>query len=293
MILITGITGKSGTGLVEAMLRHGYNEPFGVVVRSTSDTTFLDNSGLQVTKHVGSIDDFEFMENAMKSGYDTVLHIAAKAKIATIASVAATAGNIKHLILVSSTSLYSNYSSSAESLINAEKEVHDIASKNDMSVTLIRPTMIFGKNDSNINVFIKMVDRLPLFPIVGGGHALLRPVHYKDVGEALYLMIQNQEQVKDKEYIVSGDTEMELIDMLKIIGEQLGKRNLFINVPLKLAQALVNAAYVFSLKRIDYREKLFRLTEDRSFPHDKISDEFGYAPLPFKERLQESIACYR
>ncbi len=292
MILITGITGKSGTGLVEAMIKDNYKERFGVIVRETSNTEYLDNSGLNFIKHTGTIDDPVFMTNTMK-GYDTVLHIAQKRKLVQIATVAANAGTIKHLILVSSTSLYSNYDAAAEILIAAEKEVHAIAAECGMAVTLIRPTMIFGMNDRNINIFIEMVDKLPICPIVKKGQALVQPIWYKDMGQALYLLIQNQEKIKGKEYIVSGDVPMKLIDMLMTISVQLEKKEPFLNVPMKLAETLVNFAYILSGKRLDYREQLFRLTEDRSFNHDLISEEFGYKPHPFKVGLQESIQKYK
>lgn len=32
MILFTGLTGKSGDGLIKAMVRHGFNEKFCVIV---------------------------------------------------------------------------------------------------------------------------------------------------------------------------------------------------------------------------------------------------------------------
>lgn len=43
--------------------------------------------------------------------------------------------------------------------------------------------------------------------------------------------------------------------------------------------------YLLSLKKIDYREKLNRLTEDRAYPNDIFSKELGFNPKPFSQRV--------
>lgn len=52
-----------------------YEGPIRCVVRETSNTSLLDNSGLNIKKAVGNLNDQDFMDKSMV-GIDTVLHIA-------------------------------------------------------------------------------------------------------------------------------------------------------------------------------------------------------------------------
>ena len=44
-----------------------------------------------------------------------------------------------------------------------------------------------------------------------------------------------------------------------------------------------------SLKRIDFREKLDRLTEDRAYDNKVIKEELGFNPRPFEEHIKSMI----
>ncbi|NLP21318.1 MAG: hypothetical protein GX368_00615 [Erysipelotrichaceae bacterium] len=47
--------------------------------------------------------------------------------------------------------------------------------------------MIYGSlDDQNMSVFIKIVDKLKIFPIVNGRKYALQPVHQEDLGKAYY-----------------------------------------------------------------------------------------------------------
>jgi uncharacterized protein YbjT (DUF2867 family) len=74
MLLVTGITGHSGSYFLKELIDNKYEGPIRCVVRKTSDTSLIDNSGLHIEKVVGSLDDIEFIRKVM-NGVDTVMHI--------------------------------------------------------------------------------------------------------------------------------------------------------------------------------------------------------------------------
>lgn len=74
--------------------------------------------------------------------------------------------------MVSSTSIYFRYHSSSEKLMATENEMKQAFGR-DITWTIIRPTMIYGKGDSNISVFMHWLNKYPIFPIVENGGALL------------------------------------------------------------------------------------------------------------------------
>ena len=63
---------------------------------------------------------------------------------------------------------------------------------------------------------------------------------------------------------------MTLLEMFKIISEKGGFKNIFINIPFPFAKLAVNSVYLLSLRKIDFREKLDRLTEDRAYDNSVI-----------------------
>lgn len=292
MILITGLTGTSGSAFVDVLSREKFSEPLRVVVRETSNIQKLENSGLNYELAYGSIDDEEFLAK-VAGGCDTVFHIAAKAKLGNIARSVVQTVSVKQCIIVSSTSIYSKYSAASNKIISAEKEMKKLFAEKGISWVLIRPTMIFGTlNDHNISTFMRWLDKYPLFPIVKNGQALLQPVNKCDIAEAYYLILINRANISHKEYIISGEKAMTLKRTLEEIARSIGKKNGFINVPFLLAGFGAKCLYIISLKKIDIREKLFRLTENRAFGHTEITTELGYNPRPFEYWIKQLATEY-
>ena len=55
-------------------------------------------------------------------------------------------------------------------------------------------------------------------------------------------------------------------------AELLGKKTVFVSVPSALACFAANVLYYLSLKKVDYREKVQRLCEPRTFTHEEASE---------------------
>ena len=288
MILITGLTGTSGSAFYEVLIRENYEERIRVFLRSTSDTSLFSNSPLDLELCTGDLDDIESLHRAM-DGCDTVFHIAAKGKIRNIATAVSLSPSVKNLILVSSTIIYSKYYTNS-SLHSDEAFVRKILSSKNIRYVFIRPTMIFGTpGDQNISVFIRWFEKYSLFPIVKNGSANISPISRLDIAEAYWKILSNFNQLKCNEYIISGKEPMSLLEMFQIITTLQRKRIRFINIPMPIAKTAVNIVYYLSRRKIDYREKLDRLTEDRAFPHDIFANELGFDPPSFSVRVAPLI----
>ena len=154
--------------------------------------------------------------------------------------------------------------------------------------------MIYGSlNDGNISVFIKMVDKLRLFPVINGAKYELQPVWCKDLGKAFYDVLMNPEITDSKEYDLSGGKPILLIDIFKEIGNQLGVKNTFISVPSGIAYLGAWIVYILTFKKKDYREKVQRMVEPRAYSHEKAANDFNYSPHEFKDGVKEEIIMYK
>lgn len=165
--------------------------------------------------------------------------------------------------------------------------------ENNILLTILRPTMIYGNiYDHNVITFIKMVDKLPIMPVVNDARYELQPVHYKDLSYAYYAVLMNETDTVNKDFNLSGGAPIMLRDMLTEIGKNLNKQVKFINCPFLLAYAGSWFVYLLSFTRFDYREKVQRLCEPRVFSHKQAELAFGYKPRTFREGIVDEIRQY-
>lgn len=292
MLLVTGITGHSGRYFLQELIRNKYEGLIRCIVRENSDTALIDNSGLNIEKVVGDLGNQDFLNDVM-NGVNTVVHIASIFYSDTIMKVAVK-NNVKRAILVHTTGIYSKYKSASEEYQTIEENIGRIVKESDSKIGLIylRPTMIYGyTNDKNMIIFIKMVDRLRLFPIIDLGRNLLQPVNGRDLGKAYYQLLRKSNIISG-DYILSGESPISMQDLFRLISQILGKKTTFISVPLSLGVFMAKFLKVFTLGKVDYIEKVQRMGEDRSFSHKSATEDFDYLPMSLSEGLKIEIEEY-
>ena len=54
----------------------------------------------------------------------------------------------------------------------------------------VRPAVMFGSDDGFLTTILKLLDRLPIYPMFGNGQMRLQPVYAEDVGQAIAKMLQ-------------------------------------------------------------------------------------------------------
>jgi len=297
-VLLTGISGKNGRYLLEEMEKNKEKDGldkihFKAFLRNGSDTSYLDKSTLDIERYVRSIDTKEEAAKFVQGGYDTLLHIAGIQRSVQIVSAALEAG-VKRFILVHTTGIYSKYKEAGEGYRQIDAEVTKMCKDAGAVLTILRPTMIYGDlKDGNISVFIKMVDKLRIFPVISGAKYELQPVWCGDLGKAFYDVLVNPEKTDNKEYDLSGGKAILLIDIFKEIGRQLGVKNTFVSCPYWIAYSGAWVIYILTLGKKDMREKVQRMVEPRAYSHDEAKADFGYKPLEFSEGVKEEIRLYK
>ena len=291
-VLITGITGRSGMCFAEILQNESETEfEYIAVVRSEEKANELSVFP-KITPIIGDLTDEAFLADATK-GIDTVFHIAG-IKMSVSLTKAAIENHVRRIILVHTTGIYSKFKAASEEYLEIEKNVFAMLSESETIFTVLRPTMIYGNlKDPNMSKFIKMVDKLRVFPVVDKGTFALQPVNIRDLGKAYYQVLTNEESTKNKLYDLSGGTVIDLIDILKLISRLLGKKTVFVSVPSPLACFAAKMLYALSLKKIDYRERVQRLTEPRAYGHEEAAKEFGYCPMPFYDGIKTEVEEYK
>ena len=311
-IVITGITGKSGQCFLNRLLLESdnlKNYKFKLVCRNLGDYSkniegyklvekAILNKKLNIELCDADLTNNSEIIDIFKESVYMVIHIASVKMTMNIVPDALKYG-VDNFIMVHTTGIYSKYKAAGEEYRKIESEVEKIVQEyrahgRDINITILRPTMVYGDlNDKNISVFIKMVDKLRIFPVVKGARFDLQPVWCKDLGDAYYDVMMNWDVTRNKEYILSGGESIQLIEIFHEIERQLGVKNVYISCPYPIAYVGACLIYFISLKKIDMREKVQRLVEPRAFSHDEALKDFGYTPVEFNEGVKEEIEMYK
>jgi uncharacterized protein YbjT (DUF2867 family) len=102
------------------------------------------------------------------------------------------------------------------------------------TVTILRPSVVFGAEDQFFNRFAAMATISPVLPLIGGGHTRFQPVYVGDVADAV-LKCLDDPTTAGRTYELGGPkvyTFRELIELM--LGEIRRKRSL-VDLPFGLA----------------------------------------------------------
>jgi NADH dehydrogenase len=101
-----------------------------------------------------------------------------------------------------------------------------------MSYAILRPTVLFGKEDILINNIAWLLRRFPLFGLPGDGSYRLSPIYVDDLAEmAVEAVYKRDSYVWD----VVGPDEFTFKEMVGLIGETVGKKRWLVPFPPRLA----------------------------------------------------------
>ncbi|MFD3155944.1 NAD-dependent epimerase/dehydratase family protein [Haloimpatiens sp. FM7330] len=291
MLLVTGITGHSGRYFLQELIKNKYEGTIRCIVRKTSDTSMIDSSGLKIEKVVGDIRDEEFLDRCMK-GIDTIVHIVNIRHTPRIIK-AAINNKVSRAICVHTTGIYSKFKVASEEYKIIDKELKEMIKGTDIRLTILQPTMIYGDLcDHNMSKFIKMVDRLRLFPVINHGKCLIQPVNARDLGKAYYKSLMMPKDKVKPIYNLSGEKPIAMIDAFKLISNNLGKKTVFISFPLWFGVFLARILKIVTIGKVDYIEKVQRMSEDRCFSHEDGKKDFGYNPESFETGISREVKEY-
>ena len=290
ILAVTGITGHTGGYFLQELIRNGFDGTLRCLVRESSNTKALDDSGLKVEKVVGDIcepaDLFRLVDGA-----DRVLHIAGIRDTLPLMAAIEKAGVKGHIVLVHTTGIYSRFRMASGEYKEIEQKLRPCLDRG-LNVTILRPTMIFGDMcDRNIHKFIRMVDAFPVMPQVRGGKAKIQPVNARDLGRAYYQCVM-KDRLPELDYVVSGSRQLSLRELCSLIGIYLGKKTRFVNVPTMAVAGTMWCVKQATRGRVDYVEKALRLSEDRVFSHEQATRDFGFEPEPFDIGLKREVEEY-
>ena len=98
------------------------------------------------------------------------------------------------------------------------------------NATVLRPSIVFGKDDGFINMFAGMIEMLPALPVFGP-EAKLQLVYVDDVAEAIAISLEKPETHGGRTYELGGPEQLSMMEINQRIAAAQGRERRFIAMP--------------------------------------------------------------
>lgn len=98
------------------------------------------------------------------------------------------------------------------------------------SATVLRPTILFGRNDNFINMFAQLIQLFPVLPVFGPD-ARLQLTYVDDVAEAVATALNDPQQHGGTTFELGGPDTLTMMEINRRIAAAQHRRRTFIPVP--------------------------------------------------------------
>lgn len=292
MFLVTGGTGFIGRALLRHMFEAGL--PLRVLVRPSPRTPRLP-TGIPLEAAIASLSDPRGLRAAL-GGVDCVIHLASAERYGSrgnlfatdvegtrnLAEAAAEAG-VKRFLYISHLGADRM---SAFAVQKAKGIAEEHIRRSGVPHTILRSSIVFGPEDRFTVPLTRLLRAAPgLFPLPGGGRAVVQPLWIEDLVTCILWAFENPE-MENQTYEIGGSEYFPLRQVMETLME-VNQRRRFI-VPLSMPNMrslllLLDAmfpGFPFSSYSLDY----FSL--NRTCPVDNLTRAFGLMPARFTYRLE-------
>jgi predicted dehydrogenase/nucleoside-diphosphate-sugar epimerase len=291
-VLVTGAAGFIGRDLVTHLLRQGYR--VAALVRDLR--AYRPPPADRLVVCAGDLRDPEALRRAL-AGNDAVVHLAARKSDepdsvdVNVEGARRLVGacrdrGVRRLINVSTQSVklprrgaYGETKAAAEAIFQSSG----------LAVTTLRPSVVYGADRTG--VFARMRDfltRLPVVPVIGDGRWRSRPIHVRDVSEAIAACLERDATI-GQIYDLGGPDDVTMDEFLDAIGASLGLRRPKVHVPapVGLAAARVLARLVehppVSVSNV------LGSTQDTHCDPSRAAVDLGVVPVGLVEGLERTL----
>ncbi|MCU0728593.1 MAG: complex I NDUFA9 subunit family protein [Sphingopyxis sp.] len=168
----------------------------------------------------------------LKGDFDSAHH-----RVATNIANAAAAQGIRHMVQVSAIGADAD----SASAYGRSKAMGETAVMSALpGATILRPSVVFGRQDQFINRFAAMIRMAPIVPVVAG-NTRFQPVFVGDVADAIAGSIADPTRHGGQTYELGGPQTVTMRALLAWIADQIARKPLLVDVPDFAAAALATA----------------------------------------------------
>ena len=283
MILVTGAKGVVGEPLCRELIRRG--TPFRAVSRSARDEDNALKWDMELPFPMQRADAFSAMVHC------------APLWLLPAHLEALYAQGMRALVVFSSTSIEGKQHSQSgleqtivQRLKHAEQTLIEFAAKHQLSLVILRPTLIYGyQRDDNVAQIARIIRRYGVFPLVGKASGLRQPIHADDlVTVALNALERGALEERGPIYNITGAETLSYRKMVERIFNTLGRRPRTVTVPLWLMRLGLAALGRLSGGRYT-ADMADRMNTDLVYDDEAARSAFDHHPRAFQPIRQVDV----
>lgn len=229
--IVTGAFGYSGKRIARLLIERGY------VVRTLTNSINKPNPFKdKITVFPYRFDNFDALVESLKGGvvlyntywvrfnYKNFTHEMATQNTFKLFEAAQKAG-IKRIVHISITNPSLN---SPIEYFRCKARIEKALIDSGLNYAILRPAILFGGEDILINNIAWTLRRFPVYPIFGNGEYKLQPIYVEDLAK---LAVESGAERENKIINAIGPETFTYRELVKTIGEIIGKKRPLINVP--------------------------------------------------------------
>lgn len=130
------------------------------------------------------------------------------------------------------------------------------------SAVVLRPSIMFGPEDSFFNRFASLARMLPVLPLVGGGETRFQPAFVGDVAEAIARAVDGKVE-GGRVYELGGPEVKSFRELVEYICEVTGRRRLLAPLPFPLARIQGRVLEIVDMLTLGLLPNELKLTRDQ------------------------------
>ncbi len=291
-LLLTGATGFIGKQLANDLKDKGID--FTCLLRRTFRNEAIAKKG-SLKVFFGSLEDTTSLMQSTKD-IDIVIHLAAllrsndktDLKIINIDGTknllrACKANNVKHFIFISSYLAMPGFSGYYG---YTKREAEKLVKDSGLNYTILRPTMVYGKNDYYLANMIAILKRYRYIPLPS--EINLQPVHVNDISKAIISCIANKRAI-NKEYMLAGPDMTSFSSFIKAISNKLSLDRKTIKLPAILVKPAIFLYEKMNSEAMLTTSQLSDLKKFSKIDIEEAKKDLGFNPISFTDGLNLSL----
>jgi NADH dehydrogenase len=153
---------------------------------------------------------------------------------------------------------------------------------------LVRPAVMFGPDDAFFTIILKLLRRLPIYPLFGRGLTRLQPAYVEDVAEAITRALQGME-THAITYECGGPRVYSYEQFLRAVAHEAGLEPILVPIPFAAWHALAWISEMLPSPPVTRSQVELMQVDNVSSPEMPGFGELGIVPHPVEEILQQML----
>ena len=142
---------------------------------------------------------------------------------------ACSAAKVLRMVHVSALGVGAEVNAAPSNYLRSKTAGEHVLEQSGLQLTLLRPSVIFGAEDSFLNLFAKLQAFAPFMPLAGSS-ALFQPVWVDDVASAIVHALQHPDSI-GKTYELAGPSVYTLAELVRLAGRWSGHERPVLPLP--------------------------------------------------------------